>query len=473
VTPATASELDADLEREVVRIEPQPGPQTAFLETTADVAIFGGAAGGGKTYGLLLECLRPFKIGAAGAVIFRRTYAQIAAEGGMWDDAGELYPQFGGDANQTEMSYTFDSGYSIKFSHLQHDKDRLQWKGAQIPIIAFDQLEDFTESQFWYLFSRNRSARAGFRPYIRATCNPVPETDKVGGWLAKLVAWWIDPETGYAIPDRAGAVRWFARVNEELVFADSREELVALHPKSLPKSLTFIPSKLQDNPALTAADPDYLANLEALPLVERERLLGGNWKIKPTAGAVFNRANFGSLPAMPTDVPRWVRYWDKAGTAGGGKYSAGVLVGQRPNGRLVYADVTRDQWSSYARNKVMLQKAAADKDLGVPVTTWVEQEPGSGGKESAEISVQDFVGYDVRIDKVTGSKYDRAQPLAAQVEAGNVDVVAGPWNEAFLEEHHQFTGTDSDAYTDQVDAAAGGVNKLKLEKPRRKGGALW
>lgn len=469
-SPAAA---EAELERELLEIKPQPGPQTQFLESDADVVIFGGAAGGGKTYGLLLECLRHFKKSAAGAVVFRRTYAQIAAEGGMWDDAGDLYPLFGGEANQTGMSYTFESGYSIKFSHMQHEKDRLQWKGAQIPIVCFDQLEDFTESQFWYLFSRNRSARAGFRPYIRATCNPVPATDEIGGWLNKLIAWWIDPETGYAFGERAGVVRWFARVSEELVFADSADELLEQHAGAVPKSLTFIPSKLEDNPALTTADPDYMANLLALPLVERERLLGGNWKIKPTAGTVFNRANFGSLPVMPTDVPRWVRYWDKAGTAGGGKFSAGVLVGQRPSGRIVFADVVRDQWSSYERNKVMLQKAAADAELGVPVTTWIEQEPGSGGKESAEISVQDFVGYDVRIDKVTGSKYDRAQPLAAQVEAGNVDLVAGPWNEAFLEEHHQFTGRDSDPYTDQVDSAAGGLNKLKLEKPKPKGAALW
>ncbi|KKK54313.1 hypothetical protein LCGC14_3086020, partial [marine sediment metagenome] len=112
--------------------------------------------------------------------------------------------------------------------------------------------------------SRNRSARAGFRPYIRATCNPVPESDKVGGWLAKLIAWWIDQKTGYAIPERAGVERWFARVNEELVFADSREELVALHPKSLPKSLTFIPSKLSDNVILMQNDPAYLGALMAL-----------------------------------------------------------------------------------------------------------------------------------------------------------------------------------------------------------------
>ena len=461
-----------ELEREVIRVESQPGPQQAYLESEADIAIIGGAAGGGKTYGLLLECLRAFRNGNAGAVVFRRTYAQIAAEGGLWDDAGELYPLFEAIANESEMSYTFPSGYRVKFSHMQHDKDRLQWKGAQIPVICFDQLEDFTEAQFWYLLSRNRSARAGFPPYIRATCNPVPESDRVGGWLNKLVAWWIDEE-GYAIPERSGVLRWFARYEDVLRWADSRAELVRQFPKALPKSLTFIPAVLEDNPALLKADPAYLANLEALPKVERLRLRKGNWKVKPEAGLVFDRGDFGSIPAMPTDVTRWVRYWDKAGTAGGGKYSAGALLGQRPNGRLVVADCIRGQWSSHARNKIMLQKAKADEELGVKITTYVEQEPGSGGKESAEISVQDFVGHDIRVDKVTGSKYDRAQPWSAQVEAGNADLVEGPWNEEFLEEHNNFTGDPSDSYTDQVDAAAGACNKLRLDKPRLTGAALW
>lgn len=464
-----------ELERELLEVKPQAGRQTQFLESSADVVIYGGAAGGGKTYALLIECLRHFNNSDAGAVVFRRTYGQITAEGGMWDEAAGLYPLFGAESNSGDMSYTFESGYRVKFSHLQHEKDRLQWKGAQIPLICFDQLEDFTEAQFWYLLSRSRSARAGFKPYIRATCNPVPPQDITGGWLPKLIAWWIDDQ-GYAIEERAGIVRYFVRVNEELHWSDDDEELVERFPRSRPKSLTFIPAKLEDNPLLTDADPDYRANLEALPRVERLRLLGGNWKVRPQAGTVFDRSNFGTVPAMPTDVPRWVRYWDKAGTQDGGKYSSGTLLGQRANGRLVVANVTRGQWSAHKRNTVMLQKAAADKALGgpdVPVTTWIEQEPGSGGKESAEISVQDFVGHDVRVDRVTGSKYDRAQPWAAQVEAGNVDLVAGDWNEPFLEEHHNFTGRDSDTYTDQVDSAAGACNKLRLEKPRPRGAALW
>jgi hypothetical protein len=139
------------------------------------------------------------------------------------------------------------------------------------------------------MVSRNRSM-CGVRPYIRATCNPDADS-----WVAELIAWWINQDTGYPTPERTGVLRWFVRIGDSIIWADRPEDL-AEHkaPNELgelipipPKSLTFIPAKLSDNKALMAADPGYLANLMALPLVERERLLGGIWKIRAAAGLCF------------------------------------------------------------------------------------------------------------------------------------------------------------------------------------------
>lgn len=438
----------------VAKVKPQRGPQEAFLSSTADIAIIGGAAGGGKTWSLLLEPLRHFANPKFGAVIFRRTYPQITNEGGLWDEAGELYPMLGARPRENDLEYRFRSGMTVKFAHMQHGKDRFAWTGAQLPLIGIDQLEAFEEDQFWYLLSRNRSARAGIRPYVRATCNPVPDDDPVGGWLNKLVAWWWDPETGYPIPSRAGVLRWFIRYDEQLVWADTRQELTRF-PGAAPKSITFIPARLEDNPALERADPGYRAWLNALPLVERERLLHGNWKIKATGGKVFNRAWFKVIGAVPSDVMAWVRYWDKAGTQDGGKHSAGVLMGLRPDMRAVIVDVTRGQWSSGNREKVIRQKAEQD---GEHVAVWIEQEPGSGGKESAENTVRNLYGFNVHVDRVTGDKVTRAGPLSSQAEAGNVELVRGPWNEAFLVEAQNFDGIRGSS--DQIDAASGAYNKL-------------
>jgi predicted phage terminase large subunit-like protein len=453
---AAAAVVDLDTKHFVA----QPGPQTQALSSSADIVILGGAAGGGKTFALLLEPVRHYENGKFGGVIFRRTFPQIKNEGGLWDEAAEIYPFLRAKPNENDLRYEFPSGASVRFAHLQHAKDRYAWKGAQVPWFGFDQLEEFEEEQFWYMLSRNRSARAGIKPYVWATVNPVPDDDPIGGWVNKLVAWWIDPDTGYAITARSGVLRWFVRRDEQLHWADTPEELKERFGEDAqPKSLTFILAKLSDNPALERADPGYRAWLEALPLVERERLLGGNWKIKPTAGKVFNRAWFKTLhKALPTDVEAWVRYWDKAGTQDGGKYTAGVLMGRRPGGRWLIADVVRGQWSSLNRETTIQQVAVADRAASRTVEIWVEQEPGSGGKESAEATVRNLAGFTIRSERVTGDKLTRASPLSAQAEAGNVELLQAPWTEAFLSEAQNFTGVSG--VMDQIDAASGAFNKL-------------
>lgn len=471
---AEAATVRSSSRTDAVSIRPQPGPQTDLLCSPADIAIAGGAAGGGKTYGLLIEALRHYENPDADVVYFRRTYPQITQPGGLWDDAGDLYPLLGGESNETDLIYEFDSGMAIKFAHMQHPKDRFAWKGAQVPLIIFDQLEDFEAEMFWYLTSRNRSARAGFKPYIRASCNPVPPDDPIGGWLNKLISWWIDQDEdsdgfGYAIPERAGMLRYFIRVENELHWGDSRAELAELFPdmpRESIKSLTFIPATLEDNPILMQADPDYRGWLMSLPRFERERLLKGNWMVQPEAGDIFDRAWFNYLDAMPNDVVRWVRYWDKAGTKDGGKYSAGVLMGVRENGDFLVADVIRGRWSYREREKIIKAAAVADSQLpGGHLQVWVEQEPGSGGKESAERSVRMLAGYDAHQERVTGSKLDRSSNFSAQVEAGNVYLLRRHWNDAYLAEHHRFDGESG--FMDQVDASSGAFNKLTLVDVRR------
>lgn len=447
------------LDVEDVGITPQPGPQEQFVNSRADITIAGGAAGVGKTFGLLINPLKHKDNPGFGAVLFRRETTQLKSEGGIWDESEKIYPLFGADSNLTDLRWEFPQGMSVKLAHMQHAKDRFSWDGSQIACIGFDQLESFEEIQFWYMLSRNRSV-CGVKPYILATCNPVPDDDPTGGWLNRLIAWWIDQETGLPIPARAGKIRWFVRLNEELHWADSAEQLhrrFASIPDLQPKSLTFIPGTLADNKILQKKDPSYRANLLALPYVERERLLGGNWNVKATAGKVFNRAWFSIVAASPKRARR-TRYWDKAGTEGGGKRTSGVLIAE-VDGLFYLEDVITGQWSAHNRERVIRQTAEFD---GVGVNVWVEQEPGSGGKESAENTISNLAGYTIRADKVTGEKVERAGPLSAQAEAGNVKLVRGRWNEGFLREAHAY---QKDAkFMDQIDAAAGAFNKLAKGK---------
>jgi hypothetical protein len=187
-----------------LKIEPQPGPQTEFLSTPADIAIYGGAAGGGKSFGLLLEPLRHHDNSKFGGVVFRATSVQVRNEGGLWDESMAIYPLFQAKPRESTLEWSFPSGMRMKFSHLEYDKDVLNWQGSQIPFIAFDELTHFSQRMFFYMLSRNRSA-SGVPGYIRATTNPDPKS-----WVRTFIDWWIGKD-GYAIPERSGVIRWFIR----------------------------------------------------------------------------------------------------------------------------------------------------------------------------------------------------------------------------------------------------------------------
>ncbi|MGH7881039.1 MAG: terminase large subunit domain-containing protein, partial [Candidatus Binataceae bacterium] len=241
-------------------IRPQPGPQTRFLGIPADIAIYGGAAGGGKSFALLLEPTRHLQVQGFAGVVFRRTLADVKKPGSLWDTSVPLFGNIGGRPRQDNLTWTFSEATKIVFGHLEHEGTVLDWQGAQIPFIGFDELTHFTRAQFFYMLSRNRSM-CGVRPYIRATTNPDADS-----WVAELISWWIDQATGIAIPERSGVIRWFARIGDVLVWADTKEQLLAHHPdldRDQPKSLTFIGARLEDNAILMAADPGYRANLMA------------------------------------------------------------------------------------------------------------------------------------------------------------------------------------------------------------------
>ena len=155
-------------------------------------------------------------------------------------------------------------------------------------------------------------------------------------------------------------------------------------------------------------------------------------------------------------IKKSVRFWDKAGTQDAGAYTAGVLIDHLNDGRFIVADVQRGQWSALERERRILQTAHVDNAIN-RTAIYVEQEPGSGGKESAEATIRMLAGFDAHADRVSGAKELRAEPYAAQVQAGNVGILKADWNREFLHEHEVFP---HGKYMDQVDASAGAFNWL-------------
>jgi hypothetical protein len=324
--------------------KPQPGPQTKFLESTADIVIYGGAAGGGKSFALLLELAKYRAVSGFRGVLFRRTMAQAKKEGSIFDDSMNVLPQFGAKANLTTATWTYPSGAKVQFSGLEHEKDKLQFQGTQYAFIGFDELTHFTESQFWYLLSRNRST-CGVRPYVRATTNPGP------GWVKKLLAPWIDKK--FPNPATSGEVRWFRRENNQIVWLDEKPEhepCTCLKPDCYncfpsEKSLTFIRAQVFDNQELLTKDPAYLANLRAQDEVDRRALLDGEWDVEIPDRVLDGFTEAGNVIPWFEIPAKWKRY---AGVDFGLINGAELAVAEDPDTGKLY--VYGENWPGHSRH---------------------------------------------------------------------------------------------------------------------------
>jgi hypothetical protein len=321
----------------------QNGFQVQFMSATADIVIGGAAAGVGKSWCLLAEPMRHQSVPRFNCIVFRRTTEQIRNPGGLWDKSEEIYPTQGFRPNRQALEwFNAKTNVTIKFSHLQYEKDTRSHDGAEYCLICFDELQHFTKKQFLYLLSRNRST-CGVRPYMMCTCNPDPDS-----FLSELLEWWIDqvekhpdgsknPHWGYPIADRIGKIRYFIVHEDKFIWADSKDELIANHPNvfaidptrpqgeqqdeeqqrraahmayekdkpegqakeefiplknridphNLIKSLTFITGSIFDNKMLLQRDPAYIANLMAQEESDRLRLLLGNWKVRLSDDCIF------------------------------------------------------------------------------------------------------------------------------------------------------------------------------------------
>ena len=295
-------------------IRPQEGYQLDFASSSADICIGGGAAGVGKTFSLLLEPIRHKDIEGFGSVIFRRTNPQIRNEGGLWDTSVQLYSSLTATPRQSSLEWFFGKS-KLKFSNLEYEKNIYDWQGSQIPLIGFDELTHFSKKMFFYLLTRNRSV-CGVNPYVRATCNPDPDS-----WVAEFISWWIDQETGFAIPERRGVLRYLIVDGENYIWGDSKKEVIEkgwhiledvvnkskIDPSEFVKSVTFIGGSIYDNRELLKENPAYLGNLLAQDKDTQAALLHSNWKVVISDNDIYDysacRGLFDNLYELDDNTP--------------------------------------------------------------------------------------------------------------------------------------------------------------------------
>jgi predicted phage terminase large subunit-like protein len=388
--------------------------QAEFLLCFEREAFYGGAAGGGKSDALLMAALMFVESPGYAALLLRRTYKDLSLPKALMDRAGEWLGPTAAKWDDVEKRWTFPSGATLTFGYLKAERDKYQYQSAEFQFIGFDELTQFTETQYRYLSSRRRRLEGvGIPLRTRTASNP-------GG----------------------GGHEWVKRrfVTEG-----------ALHGRP------FIPARLEDNPHLDIEE--YEESLAELDPVTRAQLRSGDWDI--AGGSKFQRQWFPIVSEVPADM-KLVRRWDLAATdpkeGGEPDYTAGALVGLK-DGIWYVCDMRRVRRTPGEVEKLVRQTAQVD---GKPVAIGMEQEPGASGKSMIAHYRNDIlVGFDFRGYPSTGSKEIRANPVSSAAEAGNVRLLEGSWNGAFLDEFEAFPQGTHD---DQVDSVSGAFDMLTGKK---------
>ena len=305
---------------------PQPGGQEKFLNCPADICLYGGEAGAGKSFSLIMDSIKWIGIEKFAAAIVRKTYSQIFDAGGLWSEAKKIFMPIGGRPTKGDKpKFIFPSGSEIYFKHSQHAQDvEKYWQGLQAAVIYIDELTHFTKDEFLYIMTRNRDGGlCGIKPYMRMTCNPDPSS-----WVKDMIQWWIGDD-GYIIKERSGVIRYFVHKDDKFIFADSKEELKEQYPTSNPLSFTFIRGYLDDNIKLLESDPEYRAKLENASASQQKALIQGNWNFIDNPDALFQQSNINAnrLDKINIeDLNRIVIGVDPAGSTNETSDETGIVV---------------------------------------------------------------------------------------------------------------------------------------------------
>jgi len=405
--------------------------QAAFLLLPHREALYGGAAGGGKSDALLMAGLQYVDVPGYAGILFRRSFPELAMPGGLMARSHEWLD--GSDAawDGTRHLWLFPSGATLSFGHIQYAGDEQAYRSSEFQFVGFDELTTFLEHQYRYLFARLRRLE-GFPVPIRLRSGSNP-----GGighdWVRSRFIPMRDPDTGvldYPRSDETGELR------------------------------AFLPAKIADNPYLDR--DEYVASLSELDPVTRERLLRGDWDVRE-GGTMFQRPWFSIRDRRPGEdqgrLTAFVRRWDLAATpktqSNDPDWTAGALVASRSvEPKYWVLDVIRMR-SRPKEVEDLIQSVAKLDGPNIPIV--IEQEPGASGKSLISYYQRLLNGYHVTGVPQSRSKEARAAPFASAAEGGNVVLLAGLWNAAFLEEAEAFP---QGAHDDMLDVVVGGWEYL-------------
>jgi phage terminase large subunit-like protein len=369
--------------------------QAAFLLLDCESAFYGGAASGGKSDALLMAALMYVDQPDYAALLIRDTYKNLSMPGSLMDRANEWlrpFPEL--HWQEATKTWSFPSGATLTFGYLDGPNDHFNYQGAEFQFVGIDEACNIRENQAKYLFSRLRKLEGSNIPLrFRCASNP-PAAEQIakGQWVKDT---YVDP------------------------YKKEKEAI-------------FIPARINDNPHVNRES--YIKSLMHLDPITRAQLMDGDWEIK-VKGRMFDRAWFKIVDAIPQDVTHTVRYWDLAATEKLKKdedpdWTCGCKMHKTKDGIYYIESLIRFRKSSRYIESIIRQTADLD---GKECHVYIEQEPGSSGIHVIDHYRRDILPEFVfNGDKVTGSKRQRAMPLASQAEVGNIYLVNGPWIRDFF-----------------------------------------
>lgn len=404
--------------------------QSVFLGLDCMEALYGGAAAGGKSDALLMAALEYVHVPGYAAMLFRRTFTDLALPNALIPRAQSWLAGTDAKWNDRDKTWRFPSGATLTFGYLDGPNDHFRYQGAELQFIGCDELTQFRETQYRYMFSRLRRLKTANVPLrVRNASNP-------GGtghdWVKQRFI-------HHALPGPKG------------IFVGAENRI-------------FVPAKMADNPYVDVTE--YERSLANLDPTTRLQLAAGDWDIRPP-GQLFKREWFAGRIVPVSAVPVGSRpcwFFDLAGTEPSDRnpdpdWTAGCLAAyHKPTGAFYIVRVVRFRLQAggvEARIDTLVRETRNRQSLMVRF----EQEPGSSGKSVTAAYVRRFAGFDVAgvTTSGKGTKTVRATPFAAQAQAGNVYLCEGAWHMEFLDE---LESVPDGAHDDQMDAAAGAFNAL-------------
>lgn len=391
--------------------------------------------GSSKSYIGLMRHLRWVEDPNYRGYCIRKNATTLMKSGGLFEEAVEMYRQYEPNIQikLKDQKIIFPSKASVTFSHYENDKSSELYRGLQLSSVFYDEASDAQESHIWFLIQRLRS-KAKMVPSIWLTCNPMPDT-----YLREWVDWWLYPEGhekfGLPDPEKNGKERWVLRVGGDLLWGDSREELILKygkphldedHPQQVkPLSFTVLLGTIYDNPVLMETNPHYLSSLEAQPEVEKQRNLYGNWEAREESSTYFNRSWVEEVNYVDeSEVLYTVRTHDLAGSLPSDllpdpDHSVSTRMRKMKDGTYIIDDIRRTRirhgdWFSW------ILSCSQDDPPGT--IYYIPEDPNPAAARAAALFARELseAGLFVRRIKTNKSKLDRFRPFSSMAQNGGV-----------------------------------------------------